>query len=64
MVAALLDYKFDSKNKYTLLMTLNSLAQIVDMLETFKKMLLTDNDWGVGLLVAKTWKGSQEFTGV
>ena len=35
-------------------MTLNSLAQIVDMLETFKKMLLTDNDWGVGLLVAKT----------
>jgi len=54
VVAALLDYKFDSKNKHTLLMTLNSLAQIVDMLETFKKMLLIDNDWGVGLLVAKT----------
>ena len=34
-------------------MTLNSISQIVDMLETFKVMLLIDHDWGVGLLVAK-----------
>ena len=54
MVAALLDYEFDIKNNTTLLMTLNSISQIIDTLEAFKKMLLIDNDWGVGLLVAKT----------
>jgi len=35
-------------------MTLNSISQIVGTLMTFKLMLLIDNDWGVGLLVAKT----------